>query len=414
MSIIFKSKSIFIISIVFFFLGCNPIPTGDAPISIIKIDKTTLQVGNYCILNASDSYKGAGDTLIYNWEQDDNNPIPINIFELIHDETKEIGFAVEGNYKFRLIVNNGIQDSEVDEIEFTVFSRERVQFEDPTLEVQIRYVLNKPTGKLSNIALLGVDSLRRYIFTGEDIYSLNGIEQCPNIEYLSMSHQNISDISPLSTLYKLKKLLLTQTWEIDNISALTNLTNLEYLEIPGNSVRDISPLAGLTNLKFLNILENPVEDCSPLGNLSLLDELWLSEASGVDLNFLNQMDSLYLLWATASNISDLSPISDRINLETINFSYNQISDISHLSTLSNLVSIYLKSNQIQDISTLQYLPKIEVYKLQNNLIEDIEPLVNNIGLGEGDVLVIYGNPLDSISVNEYIPALTDRGIIVYY
>jgi Leucine-rich repeat (LRR) protein len=126
------------------------------------------------------------------------------------------------------------------------------------------------------------------------------------------------------------------------------------------------------------------------------------------------LDSLNVLWAVANNISDISPISNRTNLEVLNLSYNQISDIGSLSGLNNIFLLYLKSNQIQDISALQYMPKIERYNLQNNLIENIEPLVNNKGLGEGDLLAIYGNPLDSISVNEYIPALIDRGVIVYY
>ena len=309
---------------------------------------------------------------------------------LTHYKTKTIGFCVEGTYKFRLTVNNGIQDSKTKEIEIYVLPRENVQFEDPTLEVQVRYIIKIPTGILSESVLLNVDSLRRYIFTGEDIYSLGGIEQCSNIEFLSMSHQNISDISPISTLYKLKMLLLVQTWEIDDISALANLTNIEYLDIECNNVQDISPLVGLTKLKYLNILENPIGDCSCLCNLIHLEELFLGQTPISDLNFVSQMDSLSLLWAPASNISDLSPIADKTNLKSIHFGWNQI----------------------QDISALQYLSEIEECYLPKNLIENIEPLVNNSGLGEGDLLVIYGNPLDSISINEHIPILRNRGVII--
>jgi Leucine-rich repeat (LRR) protein len=392
--------------------GCITPPQDESPIASIVTDDTTLYVGNYCVLNASGSDAGSGDTLIYNWEQGDSNPIPIDIFELMHEKKKAIGFCKEGTYKFKLTVNNGIQDSKGYEIVINVLPREIIQFEDPTLEVRVRHALDIPIGILSDSALLKLDSLDKFIFTGENLFSLNGLEKCPNLELLQIGQENISDISPLSTLYKLKKLILLQTWDISDISALTNLTNLEYLEIQCNNVNDISPLANLTKLKYLNILENPVRDCTPLSNLINLKELWLSEATGVNLSFVSQMDSLNFLWATASNISDISPISDRINLKILNLSYNQISDISHLSALSNLVTVYLKSNQISDITALQYMTKIEKYKLQNNLIENIEPLVNNNGLGEGDVLTIYGNPLDSISINEYIPALIERGVYI--
>lgn len=47
-------------------------------------------------------------------------------------------------------------------------------------------------------------------------------------------------------------------------------------------------------------------------------------------------------------------------------------------------------------------------------ITNIEPLVNNIGLGSGDYVYLYNNPLDSMSVNVYISALEARGVSVYY
>jgi len=385
-----KNNIILIILFAIILCNCDRISVKNTPVAAINCNDSTFQVGNYCVFDASNSCVGSGDTLIYNWEQDDSNPIPINIFELMHDKKSSIGFCVEGTYKFRLTVNNGIQDSEAEEIEITVLPREIARFEDPTLEVQIRYILNIPTGILPDSSLLTIDSLRRLIFTGEDISSLDGIEQCPNIEYLWMNHQNITDITPLSTLYELKMLQLVQTWEIDDISALTNLTNLEYLDIQCNEVRDLSPLAGLTKLKYLNILENPVEDCSHLSHLIHLEELFLGQTPIIDLSFVNQMDSLYLLWAPASNISNLSPISDRTNLKSIHFGWNQI----------------------QDISALQNMSEIEECYIPKNLIENIEPLVNNNGLGEGDLLVIYGNPLDSISVNQYIPILRSRGVII--
>jgi Leucine-rich repeat (LRR) protein len=52
--------------------------------------------------------------------------------------------------------------------------------------------------------------------------------------------------------------------------------------------------------------------------------------------------------------------------------------------------------------------------LGDNQISDIYPLVQNDGLGEGDVVYLWGNPLSYDSINIYIPELQAKGVIVYY
>jgi len=42
------------------------------------------------------------------------------------------------------------------------------------------------------------------------------------------------------------------------------------------------------------------------------------------------------------------------------------------------------------------------------------PLVENLGLGEGDKVNLEGNPLSLDSINIYIPELEARGVIVIY
>ena len=77
---IFKKLQIITICIILL-SSCFTPQQDESPIASIVTDDTTLYVGNYCVLDASGSDAGSGDTLIYNWEQDDNNPLPINIFE---------------------------------------------------------------------------------------------------------------------------------------------------------------------------------------------------------------------------------------------------------------------------------------------------------------------------------------------
>jgi len=53
-------------------------------------------------------------------------------------------------------------------------------------------------------------------------------------------------------------------------------------------------------------------------------------------------------------------------------------------------------------------------ELWDNQISDISPLVQNAGLAEGDKIYLGTNPLNSDSINMYIPQLEARGVIVGY
>jgi hypothetical protein len=52
--------------------------------------------------------------------------------------------------------------------------------------------------------------------------------------------------------------------------------------------------------------------------------------------------------------------------------------------------------------------------LWDNEISDIYPLVQNTGLGAGDIVDVELNPLTSDSIAIYIPQLEARGVIVSY
>ena len=104
------------------------------------------------------------------------------------------------------------------------------------------------------------------------VESLIGIGNFTNLKTLSLSQNNITDISPLANLTNLKELYLWGN-QIDNVTALGNLTNLEVLVLSQNNITDISPLANLTNLKELYLWGNPVLDYSPIKELTVSGNL---------------------------------------------------------------------------------------------------------------------------------------------
>lgn len=100
-------------------------------------------------------------------------------------------------------------------------------------------------------------------------------------------------------------------------------------------------------------------------------------------------------------------------LERLNLLGNHITDLSPLAGLVQLDSLYLPSNQIVDLSPLVGLVQLERLSLRRNKIVDIQSLLDNIGIGAGDVIQLQENQLSDISRNQHIPALEARGVTVW-
>ena len=168
-------------------------------------------------------------------------------------------------------------------------------------------------------------------------------------------------------------------------------------------------------------LEAVIRDAidKPTGDIYEGDLLLLTTLNGtgegiIDLTGLEYCINLNYLFLSNNQISNIAPLHDLTNLQFIILDNNQISDISPLHGLTSLVSLWLRNNQISDISTLQSLTNLRELNLNTNQVSDIQPLFDNIGLGEGDIVYLRYNPLNSNSINILIPALEDRGVTVFY
>jgi len=385
----------------------------EPPVADAGPDQTT-RVGSYIILDATKSKPGGAEKIVYyKWSQDKNNPARVrSLLSGSADSLHYIGFTKEGVYKFTLIVNNGIQDSEPDEVIVTVNPRDNIIFEDPSLEIHIRFALKKPDGELTENDLLSITKLNYALIIVDDVASLKGIEHCKNLEFLGMQLQKISDISPLSGLKKLTHIDLDQNLRIRDLNPLSGLTELRHLNLEKNKIVGITPLANLTELIYLNIKGNPVRDISVVSNMKKMQQFWMCDSQTNDISGVAGLNDLSLLWVSSCRVKDITPIKNLTKLRTIYFTDNQIVDISPLKRLTDLEYIDLDKNQIVDVSPLEKLVKIRRLNLWYNRITDILPLVKNRGLGRGDFLGLIGNPLNEKSVNEYIPELRKRGVYV--
>lgn len=241
-----------------------------------------------------------------------------------------------------------------------------VVFADPNLEAVIREEIGKPTGDIYPSDLDGLTSLSA---TEKNITDLTGLESATGLTYLDLRYNRVGSILPLTDLTVMTHLYLAYN-QISDISPLTNLANLAELGLGYNEISDISPVASLNSLTTLGLVSNQISNISPLASLSGLT--WLNLGS--------------------NQISDISPLANLTNLTQLSLGYNQIGGISPLANLTGLTQLYLMHNQITDIA----------------------PLVANLGLGDGDAVNLENNPLNSDSVNIYIPQLEARGVNVEY
>lgn len=153
-------------------------------------------------------------------------------------------------------------------------------------------------------------------------------------------------------------------------------------------------LASVTHLKVVRTFDDG-DEISGLWRLEDCVNLQMLDLSGIGIDG-----------------SELALLSKLKSLQELYLQHNPISAIYCLGGLPKLRRLNLASNRIRDLFPLQQLVQLEYLNLAQNKITDIEPLVNNVGLFQGDTVIVEDNPLSQVSVEQHIPALEARGVIV--
>ena len=398
-------------------------------------------VGSYVTLDASNSHI-KNDVHFIRWYQNQNNPESVTLLGVSdYYPINNIVFHVEGKYEFYLEIEDKQGEFYMDTLVIDVEQRQHCVIGDIALEGMIRYTLKYPEGPLNELKLTELDSLQNNYINSDRIENFEGIQFCAELSYLHLLGLKVTDISPISSLTKLKNFDYNQSHCLENITPLTGLTSLEYLVLHSNNISNIEPLRNLINLKELDLDFNPItdisplqglynleilhmcsdgpyadklSDISPLSSLTALKELRLPYQAISDISPLNNLTGLEKLRIYSNNITDISSLADLDNLIYLNVDRNSIQSLSGIKYLDNLASLSAKSNIISDISDLEFTRNLKSYGLSYNNITNIEPLIKNPYIGDDCSILLNENPLDSISINHYIPALRDKGALVMF
>lgn len=205
-------------------------------------------------------------------------------------------------------------------------------------------------------ALLSSTSITLYVFEGGDL-DLEPLRRFTRLCDLNVQgFKSVKNTEVLSELASLRSLSLSKD-NLADISFLKDLGRLESLDLAQNKIADISVLRGLTRLTKLDLGYNKLTDLDALTPLTALAELGIRVNKIADLSFIRGMTKLETLYANNNKYKDLSPLTGLVNLVRLDvggpFNAGKVTDLSPLATLSKLETLDVSSNKITDVSPLK-------------------------------------------------------------
>ena len=282
---------------------------------------------------------------------------------------------------------------------FTAVAEAAVAIPDSNLRAAVETALGKVPA--DTITASEMETLTRLQAPNADIRDLTGLELATNLTRLNLGGESVGSEYVNSNT-------------ISDLSPLAGLTNLTQLDLWGNNISDISALASLTNLAGLWLGVNSISDISVVADLTHLINLGLEGNNISDISAVAGLTNLNWLNLGANSILDVSVVANLANLTWLNLGSNNVFDVSALAGLTQLKMLYLWDNSISDLSPVEGLTDLTFLLLRDNRITDISALVANMGLGSGDTVNVWRNPLSYQSIHTHIPTLQQRGVTVEF
>jgi internalin A len=215
-------------------------------------------------------------------------------------------------------------------------SRPAVHFADPTVEMIVREMLHRPTGKITRKSMLALKHFEHDGFGArpddnfQGIRSLEGLQYARNLRYLNVNRNLVSDLAPLARLSELRTIRL-----IDN------------------RVTDVRPILRLGKLRALALGRNPIRlGLAGVGDLPELIALDCSECGIKSIEFIGRLPNLRHLGLDQNEITNISPLAGLTQLRHLELSHNPVTDLTPLAGLRHVTFLFLINNRFSDISPL--------------------------------------------------------------
>ncbi|MEI6434967.1 MAG: leucine-rich repeat domain-containing protein [Bacteroidota bacterium] len=156
----------------------------------------------------------------------------------------------------------------------------------------------------------------------------------------------IPDKNQLQQISGLPKVIISENFEISDISALLHLTRLTELQFSGTTVSKLDPVAQMSKLQILRCPKNPITLLTPIAGLSAL----------IELDFSN------------TQVEDIDALQNMIQLETLKFSGTQVKNLKYLQKLVNLKVIEFFNTRVGNVDVLDEMKKLQSVKMFNTKV----------------------------------------------
>ena len=207
-----------------------------------------------------------------------------------------------------------------------------VAFIEPLIEKAVRFRLAKEDGEpitrddllaVTELYIFGADiisltdeeydsAVEEYVQNGENrqgsIRLLDDLRRMPNLEKIAVGYQQISDVSPLSSLTELTHIDLRNNSLILDISPLAANYNLQSVTALATGVRDFSPLSVCPRLTKIDAGTMLITTLDIFKGIDSLERLNLHEVRLDTLSGIENFHRLQVFEVTDVIDGDLSPL----------------------------------------------------------------------------------------------------------
>ncbi|HQM85981.1 MAG TPA: hypothetical protein PLD55_14980, partial [bacterium] len=146
--------------------------------------------------------------------------------------------------------------------------------------------------------------------------------------------------------------LLCDEMGILRIDGIEKIINLNYLSLTRNNIKDFSLLKNLKSLKTLDIIGNINTNVETLGELSSLEELEAGNCGLTELGAIINLVELKKLSISPNNIKSIEEVKNLTGLKFLSVptNYLQNEDLPVLLNLVNLEHLNVEENCLTDFT----------------------------------------------------------------
>ncbi|GAA0182455.1 hypothetical protein SH2C18_48310 [Clostridium sediminicola] len=228
--------------------------------------------------------------------------------------------------------------------------RKNELIKDRVLEKRIKEMIKIENDiSVEDLTLDNLKKIRRlHIWGDNNVYDLEGIEYCYNLEKLEVDCRGVKNLEAIGMLNNLKELYI-------------------YEE---NSYR-LEKISGLESLDILRLSHVKINNGYSIKNFSGLKELELNEVKCKDLSFTKELKELEKLSLGGCAIGSLDGIQYLSNLKRLELNHTEVKNIDKIKELKSLEELELCKSEFGDVDKLQKETDFKISVREETYIDKI-------------------------------------------